>query len=335
MIHIAINGFGRIGRSITRIALNLKEPFRIVAINDICDWEILSYLLERDSTHGHLGVEVNRDKDKLIFKHNDIPPIHICNNKDSQILDFAAFGADIVIESSGQFLDTNALLHHCKKGVKKVILAAPPIDDMPTFAMGVNDSAYKNEAIFSNASCTANAIAPICKVIDRHFGIDMMSFCITHSYTNEQSLLDSVYPNDKRRSRAAAQNIIPTHTGATNALVRLLPHLKDKIAGHSVRVPVSNVILCDMTFILRSTLTQKMLVNVLIEAANSDMKGIIGIDNRYGVSSDFIGDAHSVIVAPDLCYVLKGNMARILTWSDNEYGYANRVLDIARMCYER
>ena len=335
MINIAINGFGRIGRSIMRVALmreDIRKHMRIVAINDICNWEILCYLLEHDSTHGILPFAPTFDKNTLKFSHQDIPPITTLNHKDSQNLDFAALGADIVLESSGVFLDSQSLTHHCQKGVKKVILCASPTDSMPIFAQGVNESEYNGEIIFSNASCTANALAPLCKIIDNEFGIESMSFCITHSYTNEQSLLDSVYPNDKRRSRAAAQNIIPTSTGATNTLIRLLPKLQGKVGGHSVRVPVSNVLLLDITFILSSQTSQDTLNKCLIQVSKNEMKGIIGIDSKQGVSSDFIGNPHSVVFVPDLSYIVNGNMARIMAWCDNEWGYANRVLDMAKMC---
>lgn len=338
MINIAINGFGRIGRSILRASLLRKdmcEDIRIVAINDIHDWEILSYLLERDSTHRTLGLEVKYSQNTLEIE--GLPPIHTLTQSNPNNLDFAALGADIVLESSGKFLDSKTLAHHCQKGVKqknmtKVMLCASPTDDMPTFALGVNHTQYKGESIFSNASCTANALAPLCKILNQDFGIELMSFCITHSYTNEQSLLDSVYPNDKRRSRAAAQNIIPTSTGASGTLIRLLPELQGKIAGHSVRVPVPNVLLLDITLTLSRHITTQNLHQSLIAAAQNSMKGIIDIDYKQGVSSDFIGNPHSVVFVPDLSYVLNGKMARIMAWCDNEWGYANRVLDMARFC---
>lgn len=334
MIHIAINGFGRIGRSIMRAALMRKDlqDMRIVALNDIGDWEILCYLLEHDSTHGIFPLAPSYHNNTLSFAKDNIPPIATLHCKNPKELDFSAFGADIVLESSGVFLDTKSLEHHRQKGAKKVILCASPTDDMPIFAQGINTSAYKGESIFSNASCTANALAPLCKVIEREFGIEKMSFCITHSYTNDQSLLDSVYPNDKRRSRAAAQNIIPTSSGAAHTLTRLLPTLEGKIGGHSVRVPVSNVLLLDITFILSSSTSQEALNACIIKASEDEMKGIIGIDSKQGVSSDFIGNPHSVIFAPDLSYVINGTMARIMAWCDNEWGYANRVLDMVKMC---
>lgn len=329
MTNIAINGFGRIGRSIMRSAL-LREDIRVVAINDICDWDILSYLLEHDTTHGLLQFEVSHRHKMLTI--GDMPPIRTLNYKNQDEIDFASFGADIVIESSGQLLTTQSLSHHCNKGIKKVILSASPTDDMPVFALGVNTHKYAGESIFSNASCTANALAPLCKIIHKAFGIESVSFCITHSYTNEQSLLDSVYPNNKRRSRAAAQNIIPTNTGATDTIVRLLPELRGKVGGHSVRVPVSNVLLLDVTFMLSSATESLALNECIIDASRQDMKGIVGIDYKHGVSSDFVGNSHSVIFVPDLSYVVNGTMARIMAWCDNEWGYANRILDMARMC---
>lgn len=327
MINIAINGFGRIGRSILRASL-LSKDISIVAINDIHDWEILSYLLEHDSTHRALGLEIQYSQNTL--KIEGFPPIHTLTQSNPNKLDFTALGADIVLESSGKFLDSHSLAHHLQKGTKKVILCASPTDDMPTFALGANHTQYKGESIFSNASCTANALAPLCKILDQDFGIELMSFCITHSYTNEQSLLDSVYPNDKRRSRAAAQNIIPTSTGASDTLIRLLPHLQGKIAGHSVRVPVPNVLLLDISLTLSCNITTQNLHQSIIQAAQDSMRGIIDIDYKQGVSSDFIGNPHSVVFVPDLSYVLNGKMARIMAWCDNEWGYANRVLDMAR-----
>lgn len=334
MINIAINGFGRIGRSILRASLLSKmcKDIRVVAINDIHDWEILSYLLEHDSTHRALGLEIKHSQNTLEIE--SFPPIHTLTHNNPDNLNFAALGADIILESSGKFLDSHSLTHHCQKGVKKVVLCASPTDDMPTFALGVNHTQYKGESIFSNASCTANALAPLCKILNQDFGIELMSFCITHSYTNEQSLLDSVYPNDKRRSRAAAQNIIPTSTGASDTLIRLLPDLQGKIAGHSVRVPVPNVLLLDITLTLSTNITTQNLHQSIVSAAQDSMKGIIDIDYKQGVSSDFIGNPYSVVFVPDLSYMLNGKMARIVAWCDNEWGYANRVLDMTRFCLQ-
>lgn len=326
MIRLAINGFGRIGRSIFRAATQRKN-FEIVALNDINDWQILSYLLSHDSTHGNLQNPPTYEKNTLIFQNQST--IKLSNHIKIEDLSFGALGADIVIESTGKFLESASLNHHIHNGAKKVILSSPPIDSMPTFIMGVNHHDYENQALLSNASCTANAIAPIVQVIDQALGIESVTFCITHSYTNEQSLLDSVYPNNKRRSRAAAQNIIPTNTASVSTLERILPALKGKIAGHSVRVPVSNVLLLDLSITLRSPTSTQELNALLIESAQSYYKGIMGIDNEECVSSDFIGNPHSVIIAPDLCYVLNGKNARILAWCDNEWGYANRVLDLA------
>lgn len=327
MTKVAINGFGRIGRSILRALLCHKHnDLQIVAINDISNWEVLAYLLEHDSTHGHLGCNITHSNNMLHFSNDILPPIHtLCESAP----DFGAFDIDILLESSGAHLDSSALQQHCK-GAKRTMLCAVPKDNMPMYAMGVNHIDYKGEAIFSNASCTANALAPICKVIDKHFGIDALSFCITHSYTNEQSLLDSAYNNDKRRSRAAVQNIIPTSTGAKAALERLLPNLKDKIGGHNIRIPLANMLFLDMSFMLSKATSAKALNDCLIESSHNDMQGIIAIDDRYGVSSDFIGHSASVIVAPDLTYITNGNMARIMAWSDNEWGYASRVLDMVR-----
>lgn len=343
MIKLAINGFGRIGRSIFRAAL-MRGNFDIVALNDIGDWEILSYLIEHDSTHGRLSRTLplrpyyNASNLTLDF----YPPTHSSKPSLSPIslhrfkspLD-SEFGlADIVIEASGHFLDTPSLKPYHQAGAKHVILAASPLDSMPTFAMGINHTSYHDEPIISNASCTANALAPLLSILDNAFGVETATFSITHSYTSEQSLLDNAPhspSSDKRRSRAATQNLIPTSTGATQTLARLLPHLANRLSGHCVRVPVANMLLLDLCVNLRTKLDINDLNHALSEATNTYMRGIARLDCEFGVSSDFIGDSHSVIIAKDLSYIAspKGDMVRLLAWSDNEWGYANRVLDLA------
>ena len=330
MINLAINGFGRIGRSIMRVALECNDV-QVVAVNDIGDWEILSYLLENDSTHKKLPYEVLYHNHTLSLSNHSNPPIHTLNHTQSQNIDFAQYGADIVIESSGKFLQTSQLTHHLQKNIKRVILSSPASDLMPTFVLGVNERQYQREMIVSNSSCTANAIAPICKILDETFGIQSATLTTIHSYTNDQPLLDSVYANDKRRSRAAAQNIIPTSTGAANAVMRVLPQLEGKLHGYSVRVPASNVVLFDMSFTLDSRTNTECLNEVLIESSQNQMLGIVGIDDKKSVSSDFIGSPYSAIVAKDLSYVLQGNIARIMAWCDNEWGYAHRILDLVQL----
>lgn len=328
MVSLAINGFGRIGRSIMRVALERKDV-QIVAINDVADWEILAYLLEHDSTHQKLPYAINYQNHMLSFDSYAYSPIHTLNRSCSEDINFKAFGVDIVIESSGHFLQTSQLTHHLRKGIQKVILSASPSDSMPTFIKGINEKCYQGEKIISNSSCTANAIAPICKILNDAFGIESATLTTIHSYTNDQSLLDCVYVNDKRRSRAAAQNIIPTSTGAAKEVMRVLPELSGKLHGYSVRVPVSNIVLFDMSFTLCSSTTTEILNETFSKASENEMFGIIGIDTKQGVSSDFINSPYSVVIAQDLSYVFQGKIARIMAWCDNEWGYAHRIIDLA------
>lgn len=330
MINLAINGFGRIGRSIMRVALE-REDVQIVAINDVADWEILTYLLEHDSTHQKLPYAVDYQNHTLCFDFDMCPPIHTLSYSRSEDIDFKALGADIVIESSGHFLQTSQLTHHLQKDVQKVILSASALDSMPTFIKGINEKHYQGEKIISNSSCTANAIAPICKILHDAFGIESATLTTIHSYTNDQSLLDSVYTKDKRRSRAAAQNIIPTSTGAAKEVMRVLPHLLGKLHGYSVRVPVSNIVLFDMSFTLCKPTTTEILNETLSKASENEMFGVVGIDTREGVSSDFINSPYSVVIAQDLSHVFQGNIARVMAWCDNEWGYAHRILDLAAL----
>ena len=243
-------------------------------------------------------------------------------------MDFSV--ADVVIESSGKFLDSASMQTHIQKGVKKVIISAPAIDDTPTFVLGVNHALYQGESIISNASCTSNALAPIAKVLDSIFGIESGILSTIHSYTYDQNLLDNAHKTDKRRARAAAQNIIPTSTGAAKALYKVLPQLKNKLHGHSVRVPVTDVSMVDFSVKLRQNPSADSINQALIEASNNELSGILAIDEHFRVSSDFIGNTYSAIVAKDLTFVLEGGMAKIMAWYDNECGYANRILDMAR-----
>lgn len=301
----------------------------LVGINDIGSWDILHYLFQRDSVHGGLWENVSLHQNKMMFQNQEIM---LFNSKDSQDLDFGE--VDVVIEASGKYLTQEASKHHLKKGAKKVILSAPALDDTPTFVLGVNHQDYQNQPIISNASCTTNAIAPICKILDAHFGIESGILTTIHSYTNDQNLLDNVHHSDKRRSRAAAINIIPTSTGSAKALHRVLPNLKGKLHGHSVRVPVADVSMIDLNLKLKKSLEIASLYALFEEYSKHQMKGILSIDENYGVSSDFIGDASSVIVAKDLSFVVADSHLKVMGWYDNEWGYANRIVEMARWICE-
>lgn len=331
---IAINGFGRLGRCIARVALSHKNC-EIVGINDIANKENLAYLFQFDSTHGKLlnsnkteiKVSINDDKLVLLDSRNTIE-IPFFNCKNPQDLDFGALGADVVIESSGLFLDSSLVSHHLKKGVKKVIISAPATDLTPTFVLGVNHKDYKGENIISNASCTTNCLAPIAMILDREFGIKKATLSTIHSYTNDQKLLDVPHNSEKRRSRAAALNIIPTSTGAAKALYKVLPNLKDKIHGHSLRVPIADVSMVDLNAYLEKSVEAKTLNDLFLAESNNNLKGILGVDSEFGVSSDFVGDTRSSIVAKDLTFSLE-NMVKVMSWYDNEWGYSNRIIEMS------
>lgn len=342
---ICINGLGRMGRTILRQAL--LRGHTIKAINDVASFEILAYLIKFDSTHGEFKGDVRLDSieskstdskniesnlqdstkidsktQKLIINNQEIT---ITNHTNPELINFGE--CDIVIESSGKFLDSKSVEHHLKKGAKKVIISAPAKDSTKTFVLGVNHKQYAGEPIISNASCTTNCIAPLCFILDKHFGIESAAMTTIHSYTNDQNLLDNAHRSDKRRSRAAASNIIPTTTGAAIGLKRVLPQLEGKIHGQSLRVPVIDVSMADLNFYLRDDFSVESVHNLFSKYAQDSMKGILNMDTQYRVSSDFLGSTFSSIVAIDLTLKI-GKMLKIMSWYDNESGYANRILDL-------
>lgn len=326
-IKIAINGFGRLGRSIARVILQSKDV-ELIAINDVSNWSVLHYLFCNDTIHKALPYRVEFDGE--FFGIGD-KKIALLSHSDPKDIDFGC--VDVVIESTGKFLTQELTSHHLQKGAKKVILSAPALDDTPTFVLGVNDKEYRGEAIISNASCTTNALAPICKILDCHFGIESGVLSTVHSYTNDQNLLDNAHRSDFRRSRCAGMNIIPTSTGSAKALYRVLPNLKGKMHGHSLRVPVADVSMVDLSVRVQKSLETERLNGIFEEYMQGEMKGIIGFDEEYRVSSDFIGNPLSAIIAKDLTFTLQDKHLKIMAWYDNEWGYANRIVEIAkRIC---
>ena len=332
MIKIAINGLGRLGRSIFRAGV-MRGDVEILLAHDIADGAMIAHLLEYDSVHTSPLRDVSYTphsptQGTLSFAHNEKRyTTTLFTNLAREDLDFSS--ADVVIESSGRFLDSASMDTHLHKGVQKIIISAPATDDTPTFVLGVNHTQYKGESIISNASCTSNALAPIAKVLDSVFGIESGILTTIHSYTYDQNLLDNAHRSDKRRARAAAQNIIPTSTGAAKALYKVLPQLKGKLHGHSVRVPVADVSMVDFSLKLRHNPSADSINQALDNASHAELSGILAIDESFRVSSDFIGDTHSAILARDLTFVLEGGMTKVMAWYDNECGYANRILDMA------
>ncbi len=325
-IKIFINGFGRIGRCIARVVLcNSSDRFEIVGNNDLANCEVLSYLLEHDSIHNQ-SIKAKQTEHN-IFEFNGYKVPFSAKNNPSEV---DIKGADVVLECSGLFLQRDFVECYLQKGAKKVIFSAPAKDDTSTFVLGVNHHLYKGESIISNASCTTNALAPIVMLLDREFGVEKGILTTIHSYTNDQNLIDCVHKkNDLRRSRAAAVNIIPTTTGAAKALHLVLPQMRGKLHGHSVRVPIPDVSMIDLNINLKKDTTKEVINQLFVESSCSVLKGILGVDKSYGVSQDFINNPLSSIIASDLTFVLEGNMAKIMAWYDNEWGYSNRILEMA------
>ena len=320
---IAINGFGRIGRNVTR-ALLKRDDFELVAINDLMDINLAAYLIRNDTIRGEFeDVEVIDKEHLKIGKHT----VKYTQKETPFECDFSE--ADVVIESTGKFLTSELSKGHIKGNVKKVIISAPANDDTPTYVLGVNHKEYRGETIISNASCTTNALAPIIMILDKHFGVDKGFITTIHSYTMDQKLLDAPNYRDIRRSRAAASNIIPTFTGAAKAIYKVLPNMKGRLDGRSVRVPVNNVSLIDIAVDLKKEVLPNKINELIKEYSKKELKGILGVDENYLVSSDINGRSESSIVALDLTQT-NSNMAKIFTWYDNEWGYSNRLLDMAK-----
>ena len=324
-LKIAINGFGRIGRSVARIIAN-RDDVELVAINDTASNDVIQYLIQYDSVHGtQSNVSI---KDGYLLINNT--KAKIFHEKNPADLDFGSCGADVVLECTGLFLTTEAVKSHLDKGVKKVIISAPASDDTPTFVLGVNSDKYSGENIISNASCTTNCLGPVAKILDEHFGIQKGLMTTIHSYTNDQNTLDGNHNRDIRRTRAAGVNMIPTSTGAAKALKLVLPQLDGKLHGQSVRVPTPNVSMVDLNVLVGKNTTPQEINKLFIEASQNSLAGILDVDESMKVSQDIQGDSHSSIVATDLTQVVDGNMVKVMAWYDNEWGYSNRLIDMAK-----
>ncbi|RLA72395.1 MAG: type I glyceraldehyde-3-phosphate dehydrogenase [Epsilonproteobacteria bacterium] len=325
-IKIAINGFGRIGRSVTRVIAE-RINVELVAINDLASVDMMLYLLQNDSVHGSFAMHAEQVDETHLKIGNDI--VRITSESDPKNIDFAAGGADIVLECTGRFLTRKDAQVHLDNGIEKVLFSAPANDEGTAhFVIGVNEHLYRGERILSNASCTTNCLAPIAKVLDDAFGIEKGLMTTIHSYTNDQNILDVNHPKEKRRSRAAALNMIPTTTGAAKAIDRVLPQMHGKLHGQSVRVPTPDVSMLDLTVLLRENVTVEAVRKLLKEKSEGDLSGIMAIDTRYRVSQDFVGSPYSSIIADDLTQVIDGNMLKIMAWYDNEWGYSNRLIDM-------
>jgi glyceraldehyde 3-phosphate dehydrogenase len=326
MIKLGINGFGRTGRTAARVALETND-IKLVAINSRSDPKSHAYLLKYDSVHGTFPHKVKSTKESIIVDDNKI----LCFQKElpSQI-PWNKAKVDIVIEATGKFKDRSAAAKHIKGSVKKVIISAPSIDADIMVVLGVNHNNYKPKShnIISNASCTTNCLAPICKVLMNSFGIEKGFMTTTHSVTGSQNILDNSHKKSKRRARAAFLSIIPTTTGASKALGFVLPKLKGKIESTSLRVPVHNVSIIDLTVILNKKVSSKKINDTFIQASKDELSSILSVADDELVSFDYIGSPYSAIVDPYLTST-NGRLAKIFAWYDNEMGYSSRLIDLA------
>ena len=325
-VKIGINGFGRIGKCVMRAALN-NPDVEVVAINDTGDIEGSALLFKHDSIHGNLSCDVSVEGEYLVV---DGKKTRVFCDRDPAKLDWSSEGVEVVIECTGVFRSREKAAAHLGGTVKKVIISAPGKDEDKTIVMGVNESEYDpaTHHVVSNASCTTNCLAPFAKVLHQEFGIKRGMMTTVHSYTNDQRVLDAPH-KDLRRARAAAMSIIPTTTGAAKAVALVLPELKGKLNGFALRVPTPNVSVTDLVVELEKEATKEEINAAFRKAAESELKGILGVSDLPLVSKDFNGDARSSIVDADLTMVMEGNMAKVVAWYDNEWGYSSRIVDLA------
>jgi glyceraldehyde 3-phosphate dehydrogenase len=322
-VKVAINGLGRIGRCVARIIAS-RNDVELVAVNASGSDEMIQYNLKYDTVHGpkfDVKVEggyifIGKDKAKLL------------SERDPAKLDFASYGADVVLECTGAFLTLESCQAYVDNGVKKVVMSAPAKDDTPTFVIGANENTYAGQAIVSNASCTTNGLAPVARVLDEAFGIEKGLMTTIHSYTSSQPILDGKDKKDPRKGRAGATNLTPSSTGAAKAIGLVMPHLKGKLNGQAIRVPTPNVSLVDLTVTLKKDVTKEEVIAAFKTSALGNLKGILGIDEEYRVSSDFNGETLSTVVPLDTIQVIEGNMVKVLSWYDNEWGYSTRLVEM-------
>ena len=327
-LRVAINGFGRIGRSVLRAAIQ-DQAFEFVAINDLTDAKTLAHLLKYDSVHGSFPGEVTVDGDRIMVNGKGIKVLAVRNPAE---LPWKDMNVDIVLESTGLFTARDKAAQHLTAGAKKVIISAPATDPDLTVVLGVNDKDYDKTKhhIVSNASCTTNCLAPVAKVLQDSFGIEKGLVTTIHSYTNDQNILDLPH-EDLRRARAAALSMIPTTTGAAKAVSLVLPELKGKLDGMAIRVPTANVSVVDLVCTLSKPADAKQVNAALKSAAEGPLKGILGFCEEELVSMDFNGNPLSSIVDAPSTKVLDGNMVKVLSWYDNETGFSNRVVGLMKI----
>ena len=324
-IKIGINGFGRIGRLVLRSAVE-RDNIEVVGINDLIDVEYMAYMLKYDSTHGRFNGTVDVKGGNLIVNGSSI---RVTAEKDPANLKWGDVGADYVVECTGLFLTKETGQKHITAGAKKVVFSAPSKDDTPMFVMGVNHTEYKNDLdIVSNASCTTNCLAPLAKVLHDNFGIAEGLMTTVHATTATQKTVDGVSMKDWRGGRGAAQNIIPSSTGAAKAVTKVIPSLKGKLTGMAFRVPTANVSVVDLTCRLEKPASYDKIKEVMKKAAEGELKGILGYTEESVVSTDFNGDARTSIFDANAGISLNDNFVKVVSWYDNEWAYSCKLLDL-------
>ncbi|MCP5506405.1 MAG: type I glyceraldehyde-3-phosphate dehydrogenase [Chlamydiales bacterium] len=329
-IRIGINGFGRIGRSVLRLAFEKYDDIEVVAVNDLVPPPNLAYLLKYDSVHGRFSLPVDSNDEAFIIDGRHT--VHVLAETDPSQLPWKDLNVDYVIESTGLFTQREKAELHLKGGAKRVVISAPAKGDVPTYVMGVNHEKYdpKSDTIISNASCTTNCLAPITKVLLDHFGIEEGLMTTVHAMTATQPVHDGPSKKDLRGGRSASLNIIPASTGAAKAVSLCLPEVKGKLTGMAFRVPVADVSAVDLTVKLTKSTDYDTLCAKMKSEANSNLKGILGFTDEEVVSSDFIGDTHSSIFDANAGIALNDNFFKLISWYDNEIGYSARLLDLIR-----
>ena len=323
-VKVAINGLGRIGRCVARIIAD-REDIELVAVNATGAESMIEYGLKYDSVHGkRLDVSVNDG-----FVNIGDTKAKLFAERDPAKIGFSDCGAEVVLECTGAFLTQESVQAYLDNGVKKVLFSAPAKDDTATFVIGANEDEYAGQAVVSNASCTTNGLAPVAKVLDDAFGIKSGLMTTIHSYTASQPILDGKHKKDPRKGRSGAVNLVPTTTGAAKAIAKVLPQLEGKLNGQAIRVPTPDVSMVDLTVSLEKDVTLEEVQAAFTTASEGSHKGILGIDLEYRVSQDFVGEEQSTVVAMDTIQVIGGNMVKVLSWYDNEWGYSARLVDMA------
>ncbi|MFC7064084.1 type I glyceraldehyde-3-phosphate dehydrogenase [Halobacillus seohaensis] len=325
-VKVGINGFGRIGRNVFRASLN-NDEVEVVAVNDLTDANMLAHLLQYDTVHGTLDQEVTVNGDNLVIGGNEIK---VLSEKDPAQLGWGSLGVEVVIESTGRFTQGEDARKHIEAGAKKVVISAPAKGEDFSVVMGVNETDYNKDEhdVISNASCTTNCLAPYAKVLNDKFGLKRGMMTTVHSYTNDQQILDLPH-KDYRRARAAAENIIPTTTGAAQAVAKVLPELEGKLSGMAMRVPTKNVSIVDFVAELDKDVTVDEVNAALKSEAEGNLKGILAYSDEPLVSSDYNGNTNSSIIDGLSTLTLGDNMVKVVSWYDNEFGYSNRCVDLA------